>query len=129
MPLQALPASPPPISAACVLEGGARTVQFDQLPDAIRADVKRRMPDLWVPGPVFDIAGAHATQRFITAARLDLRYVLAYEHDGWISHITLLAYDMGSSDVTPKADWSYERRPSCEALAWALKAPLYPRKP
>jgi hypothetical protein len=130
MPLQALPASPPPtISAACAFKGAAKTISFDQLPEAIRADVKRRMPDLWVPGPVFDPAEANfnSGRRFLAAARLERRYVVAYEHDGWSYHVTLLTYDIGSSDVSPKAETSFDRRPSCEALAEALTVP--PHKP
>lgn len=131
MPLQALPADPSPtIGPACVLEGAAKTIPFDQLPEPIRADLKRRTPDLWVPGPVFDVASAGAPFRFVAAARLEQRYVAVYEHDGWSRHVTLLAYDMASADVTPQAEWSFEdSRPTCQALTRALKAPLYPKKP
>jgi len=131
MPLQAPPASPPPtISPACALEGGARTIPFAELPEPIRVDLKRRAPDLWVPGPAFDAAGVGAPFRFVTAARLDQRYVAAYAHDGWSHHVTLLAYDMSSADITPSSEWTYEEsRPSCQALTHALKAPLYSKKP
>jgi hypothetical protein len=130
MPLQTLPADPQPtISAACVLEGAAKTISFEQLPEAIRIDLKRRAPDLWVPGPTFDASGVGAPRRFLAAARLDLRYVVAYEHDGWSYHVNLLSYDMASSDVTPKAERSYDRRPTCEVLAGALKTSQQPGRP
>jgi hypothetical protein len=87
--------SAPPAS----FEGAAKTISFDQLPEAIRSGPEAaHAPDLWVPGP--DVrsraeANGDAGRRFLAAARLDRRYVVAYEHDGWSYHVTLLTYDIG----------------------------------
>lgn len=128
--LQAPPATPQPIAGeACVYEGAAKAMAFDQLPEAIQADLKKRTYDLWIPGKKFDPAEPNfgSPKRFLAAARLDLRYVVAIEHDGWSFHVGLLTYDMSSPDITPKAERNTERRPTCEDMAVALKARLYPQ--
>lgn len=129
MPFQAPPALPP-ADPACVFDSRAEAVALEQLPAVIRLDLKQRAPDLSPAGGAFNASdvGSGPRTRFIAAARLDSRYVVAYEHGGRGYHVDLLTYDTGVVDHTPRDRRTTFDTPSCGALTEALSAPL-PERP
>ena len=127
MPLQAPPAAlPPAIDQACVFDSNAEAVSLEQLPAAIQLDLKQRAPGLSPTGAAFNASdiGYGPRTRFIAAARLNTRYVVAYEHGGRGYHVDLLTYDTSVSDLAPRDRRTMSDKPGCGVLTEALNAPL-----
>jgi len=114
------------VAVSCTHEDGVQTVSLEQLPAAIRLDLKQRAPDLSPADGAFQATdvGDGPRTRFVAAARLKGRYVVAYEHGGRGYHVDLLTYDLGYAEPTPRARLTSFTRPSCVALDAALAAPL-----
>jgi hypothetical protein len=115
-----------PADATCPHHGGAETVTFEQLPGPIQVDLWMRAPHLSPAGGPFNATdvGEGPRTRFLASARLDSRYVVAYEHGGRGYHVDLLAYDARDLLPAPKSRVVIYDKPNCETLDAALAAPL-----
>jgi hypothetical protein len=115
--------SPP--NDVCVHDKGELVFQ-EQLPPAIGADLRTRAPDLSPAGGPFQATdvGDGPRTRFMTAARLGDRYVVAYEHGGRGYNIQVLTYALTSSGLATLTNQrTIFRKPACDAVAAALTAP------
>lgn len=115
--------------AACAHQGGAEAVAFDQLPIALRMDLKTRAPELSPAGGTFNATdiGIGPRTRFIAAVHYKDRYLVAYEHGGRGYHVDLLTYDASFADdayAGPLARQIAFDKPDCAALDAAITAPL-----
>ena len=116
----------------CAHQGGVEAVSFDQLPIAVRVDLKIRAPELSPAGGPFNASdvGVGPRTRFIAAVHYKDRYVVAYEHGGRGYHVDLLTYSAGLADdaAAPLARHVAFDRPSCADLdvAVALSPPRTP---
>jgi hypothetical protein len=115
--------------AACAHQGGAEAVSFDQLPIALRMDLKTRAPELSPAGGPFNATdiGVGPRTRFIAAVRYKDRYLVAYEHGGRGYHVDLLTYNASFAEdayAGPLARHMTFDKPECAALDAAITAPL-----
>ncbi|HWW27241.1 MAG TPA: hypothetical protein VNZ85_15265 [Caulobacter sp.] len=110
---------------SCTYEKGESLSQ-QQLPEAIGADLRLRVPGMSPEGGPFlatDVGEGPRT-RFISAARLGNRYVVAYERGGRGYNIQILSYTLASSGLASLTNQrtTFEK-PVCGAIAAALTAP------
>ena len=121
------------VAAACLHQDGVEAVAFDQLPIALRMDLRTRAPDLSPAGGPFNASdvGVGPRTRFIAAVHYKDRYVVAYEHGGRGYHVDLLTYNASFADdayAGPLARHVVFDRPSCTDLdvAATLSPPRTP---
>ncbi len=117
------------VAVACVHRGEVDAVPFDQLPMALRMDLRTRAPDLSPAGGPFNASdvGVGPRTRFIAAVHYKDRYIVAYEHGGRGYHVDLLTYDDSFADdayAGPLARHVVFDKPDCAALDAAITAPL-----
>jgi hypothetical protein len=110
---------------ACVYDKGEIVFQ-EALPAAIGMDLRLRAPDLSPAGGPFqatDIGDGPRT-RFMTAARLGDRYVVAYERGGRGYNIQVLTYTLASNGLASLTNQrtTFEK-PACNVIATALTTP------
>jgi hypothetical protein len=117
--------SPASSDGACVYDKGEYVPQ-EQLPAAIGTDLWTRAPGLSPQGGPFQATdvGEGPRARFMTAARLGNRYVVAYERGGRGYNIQVLTYTVASNGLASLANQrtAFEK-PACNVIAAALVAP------
>lgn len=123
------PAPEPAQAGACVHLDEVEAVPFDQLPIALRIDLKTHAPELSPAGGPFSASdvGSGPRTRFIAAVHYKDRYVVAYEHGGRGYHVDLLTYNADfayDAYAGPLARHVVFERPDCAALDAAITAPL-----
>lgn len=127
MVLAALDQSAPLPGNACVYDAGEMVFQ-EQLPAPIVADLKQRAPDMSPAGGPFEATdvGEGPRDRFVAAARLNGRYIVAYEHGGWGYSIRVLTYQpvAGEAVALPRDQRFVFKTPICATIGVALTAPL-----
>ncbi len=96
-----------------------------QLPPAIASDLHIRAPDLSpADGPFLPTdVGAGRRSRFIAAAHLGARYVVAYERGGRGYSIQVLTYEVKANEATLTNQRTLLKKPICPTMAAALTAP------
>lgn len=111
--------------SACIYDVGEMVFQ-EQLPAPIVADLKQRAPEMSPAGGPFEATdvGEGPRDRFVAAARLNDRYVVAYEHGGRGYNIQVLTYTLASNGL---ASFTNQRtifkKPVCAVIAAALATP------
>ena len=112
---------------ACVYDSGEMVFR-EQLPAPILADLKQRVPEMSPAGGAFQATdvGEGPRDRFVAAARLNDRYIVAYEHGGWGYSIRVLTYQpmAGEAVALPRDQRFAFKTPICATIAAALTAPL-----
>jgi hypothetical protein len=125
--LAALDQSAPLPGAACIYDAGQMVFQ-EQLPAPIIADLKQRAPEMSPAGGPFEATdvGEGPRDRFVAAARLNDRYIVAYEHGGRGYSIRVLTYlPVAGETVSAPRDQRFAfKTPICGMIAAALAASL-----
>jgi hypothetical protein len=132
LPMTPVPEPSQP-ATGCVHQAGVDAVSLDQLPAAIRADLRVHAPELSPADGPFNASdvGAGPRTRFIAAVHYKDRYVVAYEHGGRGYHVDLLTYGgdiAGDAYIAPLARHVTFDKPKCADLdvAVALSPPRTP---
>ena len=110
---------------ACAYDAGEMVFQ-EQLPAPIVADLKQRAPEMSPAGGPFQATdvGEGPRDRFVAAARLNDRYVVAYEHGGWGYNIQVLTYTLASNGLASLSNQRTTfKKPVCGVIAAALTTP------
>jgi hypothetical protein len=127
MVLAAIDQAAPLPGNACVYDAGEMVLQ-EQLPAPIVADLQQRAPHMSPAGGPFRATdvGEGPRDRFVAAARLHERYIVAYEHGGRGYSIRLLTYLPAAGEaIAPPRDQRFAfKTPICATIAAALTAPL-----
>jgi hypothetical protein len=109
----------------CIYDKGEIVFQ-EALPAAIGVDLRKRAPDLSPSGGPFQATdvGEGPRTRFMTAARLGDRYVVAYERGGRGYNIQVLTYTLASNGLASLTNQrtTFEK-PACGVIATALTTP------
>ncbi|WP_029912358.1 hypothetical protein [Caulobacter sp. UNC358MFTsu5.1] len=111
-------------NGACFYPSGEIVLQ-EQLPPAVASDLWIRAPDLSpFNGPFLATdVGEGLRNRFIAAAHLGQRYVVAYERGGRGYSIQVLTYAVEAHDAKVVNQRTLYKKPVCATIAAALTAP------